>query len=151
MLPIGTKWKHRPGITMLGDAAHLMGPFAGEGVNLAMSDAMSLATAISNAATSLATCTNSNLETRALLSKEIKAFEEGMFKRATKVQQQTFDMMEAMFFTPGAPNDTIEKWILAAAGHDMNFILRGLLAAATYIYFFCWRRWNRVGVKGWLW
>jgi len=59
--------------------------------------------------------------------------------------------MEAMFFTPGAPDDTIERWILTAAGHDMNFILKGLLAAATYTYFFFWRRWNRVGVKGWLW
>jgi 2-polyprenyl-6-methoxyphenol hydroxylase-like FAD-dependent oxidoreductase len=152
MLPIGTTWKHRPGITMLGDAAHLMGPFAGEGVNLAMSDAMSLATAISNAAKSLSTSTSidSDFDTRGILSKEIKAFEEDMFLRAKKFQQKSFDMMEAMFFTPGAPNDTIEKWILAAAGNDLNYFLKGMLTIAVHIYFFFWRRWNGVGVKGWL-
>lgn len=137
MLPVGTKWRHRPGITMIGDAAHLMGPFAGEGVNLAMSDAMSLATAISNFAKR-----SPDVDTTSLLSTEIKVFEEDMFKRATKVQKTSYDMMEAMFMTPGAPNDTIENWILVAAGHDLNFILRGLLAVAAYTYFFFWRRWN---------
>ncbi|QDS74397.1 hypothetical protein FKW77_005630 [Venturia effusa] len=137
MLPVGTKWKHRPGITMIGDAAHLMGPFAGVGVNLAMSDAMSLATAISNAANS-----SPKLDNKASLSTEIKIFEEDMFKRATKDQKMSFDMMEAMFMTPGAPNDTIERWILAGAGNDLNFVLKGMLAVAAYTYFFFWRWWN---------
>jgi 2-polyprenyl-6-methoxyphenol hydroxylase-like FAD-dependent oxidoreductase len=151
MLPVGTNWKHHPGITMMGDAAHLMGPFAGEGVNLAMSDAMNLATAISNAARSLSASTDSAIDINGIISKEIKVFEEDMFTRAKRFQQMSFDMMEAMFWTPGAPDNNIEKWILVAAGHDLNFILRGLLASAAYTYFFFWRRWNGVGVKGWLW
>ena len=42
VMPPASTWKTQPGLTLLGDAAHVMPPFTGKGVNLALYDALDL-------------------------------------------------------------------------------------------------------------
>ena len=71
-LPIDHRWDHVLGITLIGDAAHVMSPFDGEGANIAMLDGAMLGEAI---AEGLAKGGDS-------LDKSIQDFEEWMFKKA---------------------------------------------------------------------
>ena len=70
-LSIGHRWPHCPGVTLIGDAAHLMSPFSGEGANLAMRDAADLSLAIVHA-------TQNGID----LDKALLAFENVMHRRA---------------------------------------------------------------------
>ncbi|GKT47063.1 monooxygenase asqM [Colletotrichum spaethianum] len=99
ILPVGFRWPRRRGITVTGDAAHLMTPFAGEGVNVALEDAMKLAKAIIPAAT--------ERDQPDLLDQKIKAFEKEIFARMEKVQRLAEELMRDYMFTPGSPRTTI--------------------------------------------
>jgi len=46
--PVDQSWPSLSNLTMLGDAAHVMPPYAGEGVNMAMQDALVLASQLLN-------------------------------------------------------------------------------------------------------
>jgi len=47
-MPIDQTWTPLPNLTILGDAAHLMPPYAGEGVNMAMLDALELSACLTS-------------------------------------------------------------------------------------------------------
>jgi 2-polyprenyl-6-methoxyphenol hydroxylase-like FAD-dependent oxidoreductase len=49
-MPLNQKWKAQSNITLIGDAAHWMPPFAGEGVNMAMLDALELSESLGSTA-----------------------------------------------------------------------------------------------------
>jgi len=72
-MPIGCKWDHKPGITVLGDAAHLMSPFGGEGANLAMLDGAELGVAIASVF--------SSSDSADTLDNAITRYEQAMFLR----------------------------------------------------------------------
>ena len=131
MLPVGMRWETRPGITMLGDAAHLMTPFAGEGVNAALRDAVDLARAVHEAI-------REGFSTQTLGQKVAK-FEREMINRVIPVQAKTEDMMHLMLFTEGAPRTVIEKWCVRAMKDELNIVLLLLFRIYVYIRFFLFK------------
>ncbi|KAI3325622.1 salicylate hydroxylase [Xylariaceae sp. AK1471] len=104
MLPVGQlAWPHRAGVTLLGDAAHLMTPFAGEGVNLALKDALDLARAITRAwdASNVDNDTTPTEECRsafmAVLDPLIEDFEKTMLARGEEAAAQTWTNLQLFF------------------------------------------------------
>ncbi len=81
-MPLNQSWDAQPNITLLGDAAHIMPP-SGEGVNLAMLDALELTGCL----------TGNNF---ADIQTAIAAYEEPMQQRAAAEAQVSLEMVEWM-------------------------------------------------------
>jgi len=75
-MPLHQSWKAHSNITLLGDAAHWMPPFAGEGVNMAMLDALQLSIFLTN-------------ETLLNVQTAIDTYQKQMLNRFTKVGNMT--------------------------------------------------------------
>lgn len=81
--PLDQDWHAQSNLTVIGDAAHVMPPFAGEGVNMAMLDALELSEALA------AKEYNS-------LQKAIACYETSMRKRASVMARESIDNGERM-------------------------------------------------------
>ncbi|KAI0737343.1 FAD/NAD(P)-binding domain-containing protein [Daedaleopsis nitida] len=100
LLPVGHRWDHVNGVTIIGDAAHLMSPAAGAGANLAMLDGLELGLVLSEAILA-----RKSVEER---EAAVAAWEEKMFSSAGKMAGISAANLDA-FIAPDAPHSSIEK------------------------------------------
>lgn len=89
-LPIGHSWTRVPGVTLVGDAAHLMSPYAGEGANMALLDGAELALSL--------LAHPGDVETA------LRRYEQAMFQRARAAAEASAQGLE-MIFKARAPRD----------------------------------------------
>lgn len=82
-MPFDQTWETQSNLTLIGDAAHVMPPFAGEGANMAMLDALELSEHL----------TDKNYET---LQEAIADYEQKMRKRAAIATQESLENGERM-------------------------------------------------------
>jgi 2-polyprenyl-6-methoxyphenol hydroxylase-like FAD-dependent oxidoreductase len=82
-MPLNQTWDALPNLTMIGDAAHVMPPFAGEGANMAMLDALELSEQL----------TNGHHDT---LQEAISTYEVNMRSRASIAAQESLENGERM-------------------------------------------------------
>jgi 2-polyprenyl-6-methoxyphenol hydroxylase-like FAD-dependent oxidoreductase len=82
-MPLDQAWEALPNATLLGDAAHVMPPFAGEGANTAMYDALELSEYLT-------------ASTHPTLQQAIAAYESSMRKRASQAAKRSIDNGERM-------------------------------------------------------
>ncbi|WP_374464476.1 FAD-dependent oxidoreductase [Chryseobacterium sp.] len=82
-MPFDQTWKAQPNLTLIGDAAHVMPPFAGEGANMAMLDTLELSEHL----------TDNHYNT---LREAISSYEQKMRERAAIATRESLENGERM-------------------------------------------------------
>ncbi|PAW92766.1 2-polyprenyl-6-methoxyphenol hydroxylase [Mucilaginibacter sp. MD40] len=98
-MPVDQTWKAQPNLTMLGDAAHVMPPFAGEGANMAMLDALELSECL----------TDDRYQTQI---EAIAAYETNMRQRAAAAALESLENGERMH-----SENALEEMLALFSGH----------------------------------
>jgi 2-polyprenyl-6-methoxyphenol hydroxylase-like FAD-dependent oxidoreductase len=131
-LPVGHTWEHKKGLSLIGDAAALMTPFAGEGVNKAMKDALELSAAICK----------SQKPGGDDLDVEVSNYEKHMFPRVARVQAHTL-INKTTIFRDDAPLGLLMALIDAVADRiGLGYILGRIVATAVWpvAFLYFWLR-----------
>ena len=89
--PLHHRWDRKANVTLIGDAAHVIPPYAGEGVNMAMLDALVL---------------SRELTRQADIRAAIAAYQDEMFTRMESVAGETISNTE-MFYAPDAATQIV--------------------------------------------
>jgi 2-polyprenyl-6-methoxyphenol hydroxylase-like FAD-dependent oxidoreductase len=87
-MPLDQKWDAQTNITLIGDSAHWMPPYAGEGVNMAMLDALQLSESLTS-------------EKFSDLQSAIAHYEKEMFARFAEIGKETLNNTEFMHSPEG--------------------------------------------------
>ncbi|TFK88020.1 monooxygenase FAD-binding protein [Polyporus arcularius HHB13444] len=106
-LPVGHRWAHKPGVTLVADAAHLMSAFAGAGANVAMLDGLEVGLVLAEAVSK-----GWSVEER---ETAVAVVEEQICSRGKKYAELSYNNVDVSF-GPKAPQAVVDAFSGILAG-----------------------------------
>jgi 2-polyprenyl-6-methoxyphenol hydroxylase-like FAD-dependent oxidoreductase len=109
-VPFDQTWEALPNLTLIGDSAHVIPPFAGEGVNMAMLDSLELSICLTN-------------PEFADVQSAIAAYEQPMRQRMSVVAELTMEQTKSMHAENGL-NDLLNMFSLPTEADDAEPVVK---------------------------